>query len=214
MRTSDTLTRDVLDRIVATLRPKLYRYCARITGSAVDGEDVVQDALLKAVEAAEREGRIAHPETWLFRIAHNAAIDFLRRRARQASLLVRESLLVDGELETFDELAQRQATAASLRTFTCANWFSSLRMRHCPLWPRGRKPRHELPRCGGAFLSTQEHEAVATVGVAAPLFSLSYKGAGNPATTKAGVAGFSFPRGTRNLRGVGGDGDNGLGEYA
>jgi hypothetical protein len=68
-------------------------------------------------------------------------------------------------------------------------------------WQRGRKPRHELPRCGGAFLSTQEHEAVATVGVAAPLFSLSYKGAGNPATTKAGVAGFSFPRGTRNLRG-------------
>ena len=117
MRTSDTLTRDVLDRIVATLRPKLYRYCARITGSAVDGEDVVQDAILKAVEAAEREGRIAHPEAWLFRIAHNAAIDFLRRRARQANLLVREKLLVDGELEMFDELAQRQATAASLRTF-------------------------------------------------------------------------------------------------
>jgi hypothetical protein len=66
-------------------------------------------------------------------------------------------------------------------------------------WQRGRKPRHELPRRGGVFLSTQEHEAVATVGVAAPLFSLSYKGAGNPSTTKAGVAGISFPRGTRNL---------------
>jgi hypothetical protein len=58
---------------------------------------------------------------------------------------------------------------------------------------------HELPRRGGVFLSTQEHEAVATVGVTAPLFSLSYKGAGNPATTKAGVAGISLPRGTRNL---------------
>jgi hypothetical protein len=67
-------------------------------------------------------------------------------------------------------------------------------------WQRGRKPRHELPRRGGVFLSTQEHEAVATVGVAARLFSLSYKGAGNPATTKAGVAGFSFgPRKTRDL---------------
>jgi RNA polymerase sigma-70 factor, ECF subfamily len=123
---SDPLTRDVLDRIVATLRPKLYRYCARISGSAVDGEDVVQDALLKAVATAERAGRIAHPEAWLFRIAHNAAIDFLRRRSRQESLrrrtrqeglLVRESRLVDEEVDMFDELAQRRATAASLGTF-------------------------------------------------------------------------------------------------
>ena len=69
-------------------------------------------------------------------------------------------------------------------------------------WQRGRKPRHELPRRGGVFLSTQEHEAVATVGVAAPLFSLSYKGAGNPATTKAGVAGFSYGRPSRNSQSV------------
>jgi hypothetical protein len=61
----------------------------------------------------------------------------------------------------------------------------------------GPPPRARIR--GGVFLSTQEHEAVATVGVAAPLFSLSYKGAGNPATTKAGVAGISLPRGTRNL---------------
>jgi hypothetical protein len=33
---------------------------------------------------------------------------------------------------------------------------------------------HELPRRGGVFLSTQEHEAVATVGVTAPLFSLPF----------------------------------------
>ena len=32
-------------RLVATLRPELHRYCARMLGSALDGEDVVQETL-------------------------------------------------------------------------------------------------------------------------------------------------------------------------
>ena len=43
----------------------------------------VQDALIKAIEAFPRAGPMANPEGWLFRIAHNAALDFLRRRARR-----------------------------------------------------------------------------------------------------------------------------------
>jgi RNA polymerase sigma-70 factor (ECF subfamily) len=54
-----------------------------MTGSVIDGEDVVQKALLKAIEALPETGSIAHPEAWLFRIAHNAALDYLRRRARR-----------------------------------------------------------------------------------------------------------------------------------
>ena len=53
-----------------------------MTGSVIDGEDVLQEALVKAIELSPgRPGR--QPEGWLFRIAHNAALDFLRRRARQ-----------------------------------------------------------------------------------------------------------------------------------
>jgi RNA polymerase sigma-70 factor (ECF subfamily) len=74
--------RPAFDRLLGELRPKLHRYCARMTGSVIDGEDVVQEALIKAVEALPAMGSIAHPEGWLFRIAHNAALDFLRRRAR------------------------------------------------------------------------------------------------------------------------------------
>ena len=33
---------------VGQLRPKLHRYCARMTGSTLDGEDLVQDALFDA----------------------------------------------------------------------------------------------------------------------------------------------------------------------
>src|SRR5579859_703260 len=33
---------------ISTLRPSLHRYCARMTGSVMDGEDVVQEALFEA----------------------------------------------------------------------------------------------------------------------------------------------------------------------
>jgi RNA polymerase sigma factor (sigma-70 family) len=59
-----------------------HRYCARMTGSAIDGDDVVQDVFVKAIDARSTSGPIDNPEGWLFRIAHNAALDFLRSRAR------------------------------------------------------------------------------------------------------------------------------------
>ncbi len=70
-----------LEKRLAVLRPQLHRYCARMVGSTVDAEDIVQDACLKAVAAWEGAD-LANPDGWLFRIVHNTALDFLRRRRR------------------------------------------------------------------------------------------------------------------------------------
>jgi RNA polymerase sigma-70 factor (ECF subfamily) len=105
-------SRPDLDRVFATLRPKLHRYCARMTGSVIDGEDVVQAALMKAVEAMPQTGAIAYPEAWLFRIAHNAALDFLRSRVRK------EQVFADVDPESVDAavdpIENRQDVALSL----------------------------------------------------------------------------------------------------
>jgi RNA polymerase sigma-70 factor, ECF subfamily len=77
------MTREAFEALLGTLRPKLHRYCARMTGSVIDGEDVVQEAILKALEAFGAQSAIANPEAWLVRIAHNTALDHLRRRARR-----------------------------------------------------------------------------------------------------------------------------------
>ena len=102
------------ERLLAELRPRLHRYCARMTGSVIDGEDVLQEALVKAIEAFPHTGPLANAEGWLFRIAHNAALDFLRRRAAGGRPGA------DEELETIadpdSEIERRQAAAASLRT--------------------------------------------------------------------------------------------------
>jgi RNA polymerase sigma-70 factor (ECF subfamily) len=102
------------ERLLAELRPRLHRYCARMTGSVIDGEDVLQETLIKAIEAFPHTGPLANAEGWLFRIAHNASLDFLRRRARREGVQDGEE-----ELETIADpdsaIERRQAAAASLR---------------------------------------------------------------------------------------------------
>jgi RNA polymerase sigma-70 factor, ECF subfamily len=103
------------DRLIGELRPKLHRYCARMTGSVIDGEDVVQDALLKAFEALPRTEPLTNPEGWLFRIAYNAALDFLRRRARYQAAHANEHM--ERIADPANLMHDRQVAAASLRTF-------------------------------------------------------------------------------------------------
>lgn len=80
-----TTSEAALHHLLAAMRPRLHRYCARMIGSAIDGEDLVQDALAKAAIAWPAAGLIERPESWLFRIAHNTALDALRRRKREAA---------------------------------------------------------------------------------------------------------------------------------
>lgn len=97
------------------LRPKLHRYCARMVGSALDGEDIVQDALLRALESNVPEQPLENPEGWLFRVAHNLALDFLRRRARRAHTQSEDD--VEMIVHPVDEQARREAAAATLPAF-------------------------------------------------------------------------------------------------
>ncbi len=65
---------------IANLRPRMHRYCARMTGSALDGEDVMQEAIFEAYLKLGSFDATLPLGPWLLRIAHNRCIDFLRRR--------------------------------------------------------------------------------------------------------------------------------------
>ncbi|MET0428376.1 MAG: sigma-70 family RNA polymerase sigma factor [Microvirga sp.] len=99
--------------LATSLRGKLHRYCARMAGSAIEGEDIVQDSLLKALEAFPRSGAIANPEAWLFRIAHNTALDAIRHRVRLVAVPFEEAEMPDAD----DELQRREWAAIGLRPF-------------------------------------------------------------------------------------------------
>jgi RNA polymerase sigma-70 factor (ECF subfamily) len=99
------------DDLLAGMRAKLHRYCARMTGSAVDGEDLVQDVLMKAIGARSSAAQIDNIEGWLFRIAHNASLDFLRAKARSTVVPLAEGM----DLASDDP--RPDVTAVSFRTF-------------------------------------------------------------------------------------------------
>jgi RNA polymerase sigma-70 factor, ECF subfamily len=101
------------EELLGETRPKLHRYCARMTGSVIDGEDVVQDALMKAFVARASVGVLDNPQAWPFRIAHNATIDFLRRRARGSLMESDEELDMIAAPDTPDP----EIVATRLRSF-------------------------------------------------------------------------------------------------
>lgn len=109
------LDRATLEAMLAGLRPKLHRYCARMSGSVIDGEDIVQETMLEALQALDGNAVVERPEQWLFRIAHNAAQDHLRRRQRE------RSRMTEADMTTIEDSSAgadaRLAAAASLRSF-------------------------------------------------------------------------------------------------
>jgi len=111
------------DRLNA-LRPRLHRYCARMTGSAVDGEDVLQDTLVKALHARAEGAGVDNLEGWLFRIGHNTSLDFLRRRSRNTVVPLTEDVeaapmpeadIVAVSFQTFLQLPELQRCAVILK---------------------------------------------------------------------------------------------------
>jgi len=109
-----TSNRTLAERLAA-MRPRLHRYCARMTGSVIDGEDVLQDALLRALEACGDGREIANLDGYVFRIAHRAALDHLRQRARRESKMSNYDVnRVEHPLAASDG---RVALQASLRAF-------------------------------------------------------------------------------------------------
>jgi RNA polymerase sigma-70 factor (ECF subfamily) len=89
--------REELLALAAELRPELHRYCARLMGSVIDGEDVVQDTLVRAFVALQDLEEMPPLRPWLFRIAHNRALDLLRGRA------VRKTEPIDAASDVADQ---------------------------------------------------------------------------------------------------------------
>ncbi|NVB81616.1 MAG: RNA polymerase subunit sigma-70 [Kofleriaceae bacterium] len=68
---------------VAPLRGALRLHCYRMLGSASDGDDMVQETLLRAWRARDTLQDPARLKPWLYRIATNVCLDEIARRPRR-----------------------------------------------------------------------------------------------------------------------------------
>jgi RNA polymerase sigma-70 factor (ECF subfamily) len=105
--------------LIGQIRPELHRYCARLTGSVVDGEDVVQDAVGRALQSYGDLRDEAALRAWLFRIAHNRALDLMRARAlRAAEPLEAASDMPDEDApDPLERLMRQEALATAIARF-------------------------------------------------------------------------------------------------
>jgi RNA polymerase sigma-70 factor (ECF subfamily) len=82
--------RRYVDRL-AEHRPALHAYCRQLTGNLWDGEDLVQDTLVRVFSLLGKTGtKLDNPRAYLIRTATNLWIDRIRRAAREQAAMVLE----------------------------------------------------------------------------------------------------------------------------
>jgi RNA polymerase sigma factor (sigma-70 family) len=111
--------REKLLALAGELRPDLHRYCARLMGSVIDGEDVVQDTLVRAFVALQDLEEEPPLRPWIFRIAHNRALDLLRgREVRMAEPIDAATDVVDSaQPDPLETLMRKEAVKTAVSHF-------------------------------------------------------------------------------------------------
>jgi len=116
---------DNLMAVVSHFQGPLLRYVGRMLGSTGDPggpEDIVQETFIRLHKqvCAHGPGSIEHLTTWLFRVAHNLALDALRRRMRQGAAQVPADPAVIAqeqahEMDALGEMMRQEARQVVLR---------------------------------------------------------------------------------------------------
>lgn len=107
------------DALYTDQLPRIYNYFRFRVGADAEAEDLTARTFEKAWRARERYRQdLAGFSTWLFTIAHNVAMDFLRSRRPQVPLDAVPELAADGgpeeDAERRSDLERLSALAASL----------------------------------------------------------------------------------------------------
>jgi RNA polymerase sigma-70 factor (ECF subfamily) len=100
--------------IVETYSRPLWRAAWRVLGDAGAAEDAVQEAFLRAWRALDRFDDRAELQTWLYRIAINAAIDVRREQRRHGAMAEALPEDLDGEVTVTSREPDAHRRAASV----------------------------------------------------------------------------------------------------
>jgi RNA polymerase sigma-70 factor (ECF subfamily) len=102
---------------------KIYRYVVLKISNKAEAEDMTQQVFLKAYQSVGSFKWKGVPfSAWLFRIAHNQVVDFVRKQSKRPTVQLKEAMVSsdDNPLRTVERrfdierlrLATRQLTAA------------------------------------------------------------------------------------------------------
>lgn len=88
---------DSFEEIVRRYQRPIAAYVYRMVGNYESALDLTQDVFIKVYNSLARYSSEYKFSTWIYKIAHNASIDYLRRASNRE-----HSLLIESEGETFE----------------------------------------------------------------------------------------------------------------
>src|SRR3974390_2734438 len=71
---------EVLDALIEQYQHRLLRYLAHMTHNQATAEDLFQETWIRVLEKGQQYDGRSRFATWLMTIAHNVAVDHLRKR--------------------------------------------------------------------------------------------------------------------------------------
>ncbi len=89
---------DAFSELVQANQNKIYSLCVRMTGNPEDGADLAQEAFLRAWRSLPSFQEQSSFSTWLYRLANNLCIDFLRRETRRRTAIT--TVALEGDEDT------------------------------------------------------------------------------------------------------------------
>lgn len=114
---------NAFEKLVLEYEKSVYNIALRMTGNSEDASDMTQEAFIKAYNSLQSFRGDSKFSVWLYRIATNVCLDFLRSRSRKptVSLSVEDNEGEEVQLDVADEsqspelLLDRQMTRESVR---------------------------------------------------------------------------------------------------
>jgi len=120
-----------LTRIYEENFDKIYRYIVLKIGDRTEAEDMTQQVFLNAFKSISSYKPKGSPfSSWLFRIAHNQIVDYLRRKSKRATVPLEETLAgggTDPGLEAERKLTIEQLALAAKKLTKAQQEVISLR---------------------------------------------------------------------------------------
>jgi RNA polymerase sigma-70 factor (ECF subfamily) len=101
--------RSAFGEIVERYKKEMVNYLYRLVGDAGWAEDLAQDVFLKVYLKADHFRARSKFSTWLYRIAHNRGVDFLKRRRHEPKLVLTAGSEKTGEVRDFDVVDHRDS---------------------------------------------------------------------------------------------------------
>ena len=102
------------EALVTDNEKRIYNLCRRLVGNPEDAAELTQEAFLNAWRGLGRFQGESSFSTWLYRLASNACIDFLRKEKRRQSLSMTVSLDDDEEERQVELPDERYAPEGEL----------------------------------------------------------------------------------------------------